>query len=97
MSILINKDTKIIVQGLTGKTGTFHTEQALAYHGTQMLAGTHPKKVASNGQAPMGKACRYLPLLPKPRTPLAPTPRLSMFHQRALRPQLKKQLMLALI
>ena len=44
MSILINKDTKIITQGLTGKTGTFHTEQALAYHGTQMVAGTHPKK-----------------------------------------------------
>jgi succinyl-CoA synthetase alpha subunit len=44
MSILINKDTKIIVQGLTGKTGTFHTEQALAYYGTQMVAGTHPKK-----------------------------------------------------
>ncbi|MEM9433774.1 MAG: succinate--CoA ligase subunit alpha [Pseudomonadota bacterium] len=44
MSILINKDTKIIVQGLTGKTGSFHTEQALAYNGTQMVAGTHPKK-----------------------------------------------------
>ena len=44
MSILINKDTKIIVQGLTGKTGTFHTEQALSYHGTKMVAGTHPKK-----------------------------------------------------
>ncbi|MFZ9135967.1 MAG: succinate--CoA ligase subunit alpha, partial [Candidatus Puniceispirillaceae bacterium] len=44
MSILINKDTKIIVQGLTGKTGTFHTEQELAYHNTQMVAGTHPKK-----------------------------------------------------
>lgn len=44
MSILINNDTKIIVQGLTGKTGTFHTEQALAYHGTKMVAGTHPKK-----------------------------------------------------
>ncbi len=44
MSILIDKYTKIIVQGLTGKTGTFHTEQALAYHGTQMVAGTHPKK-----------------------------------------------------
>ncbi|AXS39038.1 succinate--CoA ligase subunit alpha [Breoghania sp. L-A4] len=44
MSILVNKNTKVIVQGLTGKTGTFHTEQALAYHGTQMVAGTHPKK-----------------------------------------------------
>ena len=56
MSILINKDTKIIVQGLTGKTGTFHTEQALAYHGTKMVAGTHPKKggtdwTSSDGQS----------------------------------------------
>ena len=48
MSILINKNTKIIVQGLTGKTGTFHTEQALSYHGTQMVAGTHPKKGGQN-------------------------------------------------
>ena len=42
MSILVDKNTKIIVQGLTGKTGTFHTEQALGYHGTQMAAGVTP-------------------------------------------------------
>jgi len=44
MSILINKNTRVLVQGLTGKTGTFHTEQALNYHGTQMVGGIHPKK-----------------------------------------------------
>lgn len=44
MSILIDKNTKIIVQGMTGKTGTFHTEQALAYYGTKMVGGVHPKK-----------------------------------------------------
>ena len=59
MSILINKDTKIITQGLTGKTGTFHTEQALAYHGTQMVAGTHPKK---GGQQWTSASGQSLPL-----------------------------------
>ena len=48
MSILVNRDTKIIVQGLTGKTGGFHTEQALAYYGTQMVAGVHPTKGGTN-------------------------------------------------
>ena len=38
------RDTKILVQGLTGKTGTFHTEQALAYHGTKMVGGIHPEE-----------------------------------------------------
>lgn len=59
MSILVNKDTKVIVQGLTGKTGTFHTEQALAYHGTQMVAGTHPKK---GGQDWNGSSGESLPI-----------------------------------
>ncbi|MFY0639316.1 succinate--CoA ligase subunit alpha [Maricaulis maris] len=44
MSIIVDKNTKVIVQGLTGKTGTFHTEQALEYYGTKMVAGVHPKK-----------------------------------------------------
>ena len=44
MSVLINKDTKIITQGMTGKTGTFHTEQSIAYHGTKMVAGVTPGK-----------------------------------------------------
>jgi len=44
MAILVDKNTKILVQGLTGKTGTFHTEQALAYFGTQMVGGVHPQK-----------------------------------------------------
>ena len=37
MSILIDRNTKILVQGLTGNTGSFHTEQSLAYYGTQMV------------------------------------------------------------
>jgi len=43
MSILVNRNTKVITQGMTGATGTFHTEQALAY-GTQMVGGVTPGK-----------------------------------------------------
>ncbi|MEN7535963.1 succinate--CoA ligase subunit alpha [Aurantiacibacter flavus] len=43
MSILVDKSTKVITQGMTGNTGTFHTQQALDY-GTQMVAGVTPGK-----------------------------------------------------
>ena len=43
MSILVNKNTKVITQGMTGKTGAFHTQAALDY-GTQMVAGVTPSK-----------------------------------------------------
>src|SRR5690554_7812395 len=55
MSILVDKNTKVIVQGLTGKTGTFHTEQALRYYGTQMVAGVHPKKGGENWHGSEGE------------------------------------------
>ncbi|MBF0492360.1 MAG: succinate--CoA ligase subunit alpha [Deltaproteobacteria bacterium] len=47
MSVLVNKNTKVMTQGITGKTGQFHTQQCKAY-GTQMVAGVTPGK---GGQA----------------------------------------------
>lgn len=43
MSILVDKNTKVLCQGFTGKQGTFHSEQALAY-GTKMVGGVTPGK-----------------------------------------------------
>src|SRR5918912_3894189 len=51
MSILINKDTRLVVQGITGREGSFHTRQMLEY-GTQVVAGVTPGK---GGQTFEGK------------------------------------------
>ena len=47
MSVLVNKETRLICQGFTGSHGTFHSEQAIKY-GTKLVGGVTPKKVDKN-------------------------------------------------
>ena len=53
MSILINKQTRVICQGITGHVGQFHTKGCLEY-GTQMVGGVTPGKAGRKGRRPAG-------------------------------------------
>ncbi len=60
MSILVNKDTKVLVQGITGREGAFHSQQMLAY-GTKVVAGVTPGKGgewACDGKIPVFDTCK---------------------------------------
>ena len=56
MSILVNKNTRVICQGFTGKQGTFHSEQCLAY-GTKLVGGVTPGR--GRREAPGAAGVRY--------------------------------------
>ena len=55
MGVLINKDTKVIVQGITGKAAAFHTKQMLDY-GTKIVAGVTPGKAGQMVEGEIGRA-----------------------------------------
>jgi succinyl-CoA synthetase alpha subunit len=76
VSILINAATKVICQGFTGKNGTFHSEQAIAY-GTKMVGGVSPGKGGSvHLGLPVFDTVGRWPTRPPPRArPPAPTRR----------------------
>ena len=54
MSILVNENTRLLVQGITGREGSFHAERCKAY-GTNLVAGVTPGK---GGRGPFWTACR---------------------------------------
>ena len=69
MSILVNKNTRLICQGITGKAGAFHSEQCKAY-GTNLVGGVTPGR---GGETALGVP--VFDTCPRRSRPPAPTPR----------------------
>ena len=72
MSIYINKDTKVITQGITGKTGQFHTEKCIEYANGKncFVAGVNPRRPAKRSST-----CQFTPPSRKPHKARAPRSR----------------------
>ena len=91
MSILLNKDTKVICQGFTGSQGTYHSEQAIEY-GTRMVGGVTPRERRAGSSRISPSSIRLLVQLLKPEQRHL----LSMSQRHFVKIQFWKQLQRAL-
>ena len=89
MSVLVNKDTRLVVQGITGSAGSFHTTQCMEY-GTNVVAGVTPGKAGNNSRSPCPCSipCRKRWTRKGPTSPqstfLRPSPR-TRYSRRSMR------------